>query len=168
MRIKNIVSILSSPREFILVVRIYLFVLAIPFLIEILSIQSVVSLITPRKGHPMGDSLTESRVIYLCSRVQGMLGKVGIEYSCLRRSFLLFHFLRYYGQEVAINFGVKWEGIDLTGHSWLSMDGRPYLEPAGKAEEFTAFLSFPTSGSEAGIPEDSKDLSQKLESRLYD
>ncbi|HMA77404.1 MAG TPA: lasso peptide biosynthesis B2 protein [Candidatus Krumholzibacteriaceae bacterium] len=143
MRIKKIASILSSPREFILVLHIFSFMLILPFMIKIFKIHKLVSIITPGKTHYTDNSLTLERVIYLCRRIQFILTKIGIKYSCLKRSLLLFRFLRYYGQPVIINFGVKWEDGNLTGHSWLSLDNKTYMEPEGKVEKFKLFFSIP-------------------------
>ncbi|MDZ7859133.1 MAG: lasso peptide biosynthesis B2 protein [Candidatus Krumholzibacteriota bacterium] len=150
MRIKNIASILSSSRESILVLHIFSFMLILPFMIKIFKIHKLVSIITPGKTHYPDNSLTLERVIYLCRRIQLILTKIGIKYSCLKRSLLLFRFLRYYGQPVIINFGVKWEDGNLTGHSWLSLNGKPYMEPDGKVEEFSLFFSIPETESQDG------------------
>jgi len=145
MKLKNIASIASSPRELILTLRIFIFMISIPLMLKYMKIQSLVSWIDPRRSHQLNGRISIERVIYLCSRIQDMLRRRGLRYTCLRRSLLLFHFLRYYGQRVIINFGIKWKGNDLTGHSWLTLDGEPYLEPEGKPEKFTFVFSLPDS-----------------------
>jgi len=60
--------------------------------------------------------------------------------KCLLRSLILFRFLRRQGWPVEIHFGVRKTGPadagnpdagnsgDITGHSWLVLDGEPFLE----------------------------------------
>lgn len=145
MKLKNAASIVTSPRELFLTLRIFIFMISIPLMLKYMKIQSLVSCIDPRRSHKLSDRISIERVIYLCNRIQDMLRERGLKYTCLRRSLLLFHFLRYYGQKVVINFGIKWKGNDLTGHSWLTLDGEPYLEPEGKPGKFTFVFSLPDS-----------------------
>ena len=169
MKLRNITSIISSPGEFILVLHIFSFMFILPLLLRICKIQKLVSLITPGRTHSPDNSIALDRTIYLCRRIQRMLMKIGIKYSCLKRSLLLFRFLRYYGQPVIINFGVKWEDNNLTGHSWLSLSGNPYMEPEGKVEDFTLFFSLPVTETESefNTTQSDKDY-EKLKTTQFD
>lgn len=134
---------MKNPYELLLILRITGFVMILPGLIRFNSIQDVVRKITPAKGRVIRRPLTLDRVIYLCGRVLRIFQRHRYNYSCLKRSLLLYHFLRYYQVPVEIGFGVKWMDDDLTGHSWLILHGDVYLEPAGKAEQFTRFIVLP-------------------------
>ncbi|MEN8209899.1 MAG: lasso peptide biosynthesis B2 protein, partial [Candidatus Fermentibacteria bacterium] len=103
------------------------------------------------KAGEIRSPLTLDRVVYLCERVLRIFQRHRYKYSCLKRSLLLYHFLRYYQVSVVINFGVKWMDAGLTGHSWLTLDEAPYLEPPGKPDLFTHFFSLP------GDPDDLPD-----------
>lgn len=51
--------------------------------------------------------------------------------KCFLRSLTLFKFLRRQGWPVSIYFGVRKTedgGGDITGHSWLVLEGEPFLE----------------------------------------
>lgn len=49
--------------------------------------------------------------------------------SCLRRSLILYNLLRESGINVIINFGIRKDKKGkLRGHSWLTLDGKVYLE----------------------------------------
>jgi len=150
MKLNNVASIVISPKELFLTLRIFVFMISLPLMMKIIKPGKLFSWIEPGKSHELGDKLIIERVIYLCNRIMGILRKRGFKYTCLRRSLLLFHFLRYYGQKVIINFGIKWKGDDLTGHSWLTLDGEPYLEPEGKPEKFTFIFSLPDSSGAGG------------------
>lgn len=66
--------------------------------------------------------------------------------KCLLRSLLLFHFLRRQGWPVEIHFGVRKtaEGLaDITGHSWLVLEGSPFLEEECQRGSFATTYSFP-------------------------
>ena len=45
--------------------------------------------------------------------------RLGIGITCLKRSFLLCHMIRSYGQEAVINFGVIKQADKLVGHCWV-------------------------------------------------
>ena len=147
MKAKTAKSLLKNPSEFSLIIRIAAFLLLLPFMIRFLRIQTLVERITPGRTRSLEKSLTMERVIYLCERLLRLARKVGISFSCLRRSIVLYHFLRAYGVPVVINFGAKWAGDALTGHSWLTLDGAVYLDTPGKVEQFVPFFSLPPDGN---------------------
>ncbi|MHB8792445.1 MAG: lasso peptide biosynthesis B2 protein [Thermoleophilia bacterium] len=63
--------------------------------------------------------------------------------KCLLRSLVLFRFLRIQGWPVEIHFGVRktTEGLnDITGHSWLVLDGEPFLEADTHETYSTTFV----------------------------
>lgn len=66
---------------------------------------------------------------------------------CLRRSLTRYHFLRQAGLPVAVQFGAKFvqgqPDRSLTGHAWLSLDGRPYHEADENWRGFTVMLRWP-------------------------
>lgn len=67
---------------------------------------------------------------------------------CLRRSLTRAHFLRRAGVPVAVQFGAKFvngrsDGA-VTGHAWLTLDGRPYFEDEAHWREFTVILAHPS------------------------
>jgi Transglutaminase-like superfamily len=60
---------------------------------------------------------------------------------CLRRSLALHSVLTRMGLEVEIHFGVRKEGPDLHGHSWVTVDGVPVAERS-PAEAFRPIFSY--------------------------
>ena len=63
--------------------------------------------------------------------------------SCLKRSLILYKFLREKGIDVKINIGVKKEVKEVRGHAWLTLNGKPYLIQAGIPQKFTLCFVFP-------------------------
>jgi hypothetical protein len=63
--------------------------------------------------------------------------------SCMLRSLVLFRFLREAGIPVQVNFGVARDGDALKGHSWLTLDGVPYAEPADPTSRFRIVYRYP-------------------------
>jgi Transglutaminase-like superfamily len=63
--------------------------------------------------------------------------------SCMLRSLVLYRFLREAGIPVQVNFGVERDGDALKGHSWLTLDGVPYAEPADPTSRFRIVYRYP-------------------------
>jgi hypothetical protein len=66
--------------------------------------------------------------------------------KCLLRSLVLFRFLRLQGWPVEISFGVRRtsaDSADITGHSWLLLEGRPFLD-FETVEEYSTTYSYPS------------------------
>lgn len=66
-----------------------------------------------------------------------------LEGACLKRSLILYRFLRKEGLSVVINIGVAKENGNLVGHSWLTLNGRPYFETQERVERFNVVLNYP-------------------------
>jgi hypothetical protein len=66
--------------------------------------------------------------------------------KCLLRSLILFRFLRRQGWPVEIHFGVRkttGDLTDITGHSWLVLDGEPFLEDESQHDSFATTMCYP-------------------------
>lgn len=64
---------------------------------------------------------------------------------CMKRSILLFRFLRQRGYPVRIHFGVGRQGASLTGHAWLTLHGKPFAEAVDPSGKFTSAYVYPQS-----------------------
>lgn len=66
---------------------------------------------------------------------------------CLRRSLTRYHYLRRAGVPVVVQFGARFVSgrpdREITGHAWLTLDGRPYFEDGENYQGFTVMLSYP-------------------------
>lgn len=66
--------------------------------------------------------------------------------TCLKRSLILYKFLREKGVEVRINIGVKGDSEKIYGHAWLTLDGKLYLAQLQPQmnEDFKVCFIFPS------------------------
>lgn len=67
--------------------------------------------------------------------------------KCLLRSLVLFRFLRNQGWPVSIYFGVRKTseaGNGITGHSWLVLDGEPFLEDESQQNTYVTTWQYPS------------------------
>lgn len=66
---------------------------------------------------------------------------------CLRRSLTRYYFLRRAGLPLHVHFGARIvdgkPDREITGHAWLTLDGKPYHEPGKNWRGFTVMLTFP-------------------------
>ncbi len=128
----------SSPGDIWLFMRIFGLITLLPIMVKCLSIPNLMKTLTPG-GKKFGisfdvDFLIEKIVKY----TDYILGYNWLVYkkTCLKRSLVLYHFLRKYGIEVHICLGVKKEEsfreVDsekiLQGHAWLTYKGDIFLE----------------------------------------
>lgn len=124
----------SSLEEVELFIKIFLLVTILPFLIKLLSIPKLMKVLTPRDLRVYNNldlEKTKDKVVkftdYILSRNLWMYRT-----TCLRRSLVLYHFLRKWGMDVHICFGVRFpDGTSrekLKGHAWLLYNGDIFLE----------------------------------------
>ena len=165
----------KNPVEAFLIARMGLFLVALPAMIRALKIQALMRRVTPAKERRLEGSLTADRITYLCERMLRLFQRTGYKYSCMRRSIVLYHFLRAYGVPVVIHFGAKWaggagvgarregatgagasaggarkEGAALAGHSWVTLGDTILLDSPENVNRFSRFFSFPEGRKEAG------------------
>ncbi len=66
---------------------------------------------------------------------------------CLRRSLIRYHFLRREGVPVVLHFGARFKDgradREVTGHAWLTLDGKPYFEENENYLGFAAVVHYP-------------------------
>lgn len=60
---------------------------------------------------------------------------------CLRQSLALYRVLTHMGYPVEIHFGVRKQGKELAGHSWVTMQGHPVAEQS-RTENFKPVYSY--------------------------
>lgn len=136
--IKKIQSGFDSPEDVLLFVRICSLVTVLPLLVKFLSIPRLMKIITPARqvsaikcdNDGTRDKI-EKYTDYILGRNYWMFKQ-----TCLKRSLILYYFLRKYGMNVSICFGVKYKKEisgsmkekQMDGHAWLLYRGDIYLE----------------------------------------
>ncbi len=157
-KLLRILNRLKDPRDLWLFLRILSTLAILPRKIDRLSLPVLLKDIDPGvSGLPRDSAKLNMTVGFVDSllkyRIFQRYGK------CLLRSLVLFRLLRLQGWPVSIYFGVRktsgykagaesashpgrlTRNFDITGHSWLVFDGKPFLESA--PEEFATTLSYP-------------------------
>jgi Transglutaminase-like superfamily len=80
--------------------------------------------------------------------------------ACLTQSLTLYRTLRRMGYSAEIHFGIRKDGKDLRGHSWVTLEGKPVGDRT-RTGVFAAVYSYPPI-SRAAISDDTSDLVQSM------
>jgi hypothetical protein len=75
-----------------------------------------------------------------------MRGLFGHSY-CLKRSLVLFHYLRRAGKHPIVHFGVARTDGRVHGHAWIELDGQPYAEAGEGLKGFAQIYAYPHDGA---------------------
>jgi hypothetical protein len=125
---------LSSFEEVGLFVEIFFLVTILPLLIKLLSIPNLMKILTPRDLRVyknLDSEKTKDKVVKFTDYILS-LNLWMYRTTCLKRSLVLYHFLRKMGMDVHICFGVRFpDGVSrekLEGHAWLLYNGDIFLE----------------------------------------
>lgn len=138
-------SRLDSPRDYRLILRIFLYAVAVPALTRT---------VLTSWGRFAGD-IGAGRLDARPGSVQKTVDYVDavlvafrpvVRPGCLVRGLTLYHFLRRAGADVGLNFGVARIDGRFTGHCWLVKNGRPFLEPDRPDLLYTETFHLPTVG----------------------
>ncbi len=136
--VRKLRSNFSSCEEVELFIQIFLLITILPLLINLLSIPKLMNVLTPGdlKVYKNIDSKKAKEYVikftdYILSRNYWIYKS-----TCLKRSLVLYHFLRKLGINVHIFFGVKYNNElmereakkKLDGHAWLVYNGDIFLE----------------------------------------
>ncbi|MDL2121579.1 MAG: lasso peptide biosynthesis B2 protein [Deltaproteobacteria bacterium] len=127
----------SSFEEIWLFIRIFLLIILLPAMLRLFSLPMLMKMLTPRDLRVCNDQDSESRdkivkfADYLLNRNFWIFRS-----TCLKRSLVLYHFLRKLGINLHVCFGVKYNGKlpdrktqkKLEGHAWLFYNGNIFLE----------------------------------------
>ncbi len=160
MKSLKIIYRLKYPRDLWLFLQILLTLMLLPRKIGKLSLPDLLSRIDPGAVQGPRDRLRlEKTVRFIESLLKySFFRRYGY---CLLRSLILFKFLRRQGWPVTIHFGVRKTGdeagtvpdkrvratpaaqIGITGHSWLMLNGKPFLEAESGEGAFTETYSYP-------------------------
>ncbi len=162
MKLLKIINRLKYPRDLWLFLQILLTLMLLPREIGKRSLPDLLSRIDPGAVQGPRDTLRlEKTVRFIESLLKySFFRRYGY---CLLRSLVLFKFLRRQGWPVTIHFGVR-RGragdetapapampvratpaahIGITGHSWLMLNGKPFLEAEHQEGAYTETYSYP-------------------------
>jgi len=124
--------------------RIAVWIAALPVLIRVMSLPRLMSLLTPRTPvRPFDPEMLvhghriNSYVISILRRNPENMGKM-----CLRRSLILYRFLRICGIPASFHLGVIKDKEKLDGHSWIEINSEHYFDSRPDREYHQTF-SYP-------------------------
>ncbi|MEW6601381.1 MAG: lasso peptide biosynthesis B2 protein [Nitrospirota bacterium] len=135
MRITNTArSNFGGLEDGLLFLRIFSLATVLPILVKMLSIPGLMRIITPR--NPESETECSDQTVSKIEKYTDyILGRNFWIYkiSCLKRSLLLYRFMRQEGVYVNICFGVKYASDEtdekrMDGHAWLLYKGDIFLE----------------------------------------
>ncbi len=118
---------------------------ALPLLLERLASSS---------RRPIPASAPEpGRVVQIVRRVSrlGVFNLPVFPKLCLRQSLALFYFLARMGHPVEIHFGIRKDGRDLGGHSWVALHGRS-LGERDPADDFRSIYCHASASGRSAPP----------------
>jgi hypothetical protein len=152
--INKIRSNFDSLEEVGLFLQIFLLITILPLLVKIMTVPRIMKILTPKKSKlnrkydldEIRDKI-EKYTLYILCRDFWIYKDI-----CLKRSLVLYHFLRKYGMYVTVCFGVRYknersgnmEEKKMEGHAWLLYKGEIFLEKsAEETKTYKVTYSFP-------------------------
>lgn len=125
---------ISRISDLVLFLRVGLWSVLVPLILEVSSVPGALGILTPKRMRTRTGSSVQKAVAYaeFWLRVRNRIKKT----TCYQRSAILYRCLRERGLPVRIAIGLK-VGAPLTGHSWLVLNGRPFLERRKDLKAFT-------------------------------
>jgi len=119
-----------TPGHYLLFGRILTFSLALRPLVSLLSLPELMRLLTPpRPPAPVDEAaMKEAELIDFYIRVILRLNPENIGKMCLKRSLLLFRYLRTRGIPARFCVGVRRRQDELDGHAWVEIEGRHFSD----------------------------------------
>lgn len=107
---------------------------------------------------PGGRRLRPARLVYL---VTGLVRLTLRDRFCMKRSILIFHYLRKWGHSARILFGVVKQDGDLQGHAWVELNGRPLAERGHPRSRYTVTYAYPSEPVPESRNSNPKDMHQR-------
>jgi len=135
----------TAPGHFLLFFRIAAWAVLIPLLYRFLSLPSLMRVLTPDKPifrfTPEAAADTADRIRAYVVRILIQNPK-NIRRMCLKRSLVLYRFLRLYGIPSVFFLGVRKEEGKIVGHSWVEVEGEHFCDPMAEVS-YTVTYSYP-------------------------
>ena len=121
-----------------------------PILVWRLSLPDLMKFITPRKNSnkKWSSEKLKNWVFFWAGQKRALF-----QGTCLKRSLVLYRYLRLQGEEARIIFGIRTENGELKGHAWVVVKEKPVVE--GEDLNYQVIYSYPEPKAPLG-----KELSQ--------
>jgi len=124
-KLKTFINLTENPSGLWLFLKIGFWVYLVSTIIHIFSLPRLLKFITPSK--PSKKKWEKEKLNNLISFWLGRR-TLFLRSWCLRRSLVLYRYLRLQGEPAQIFFGMRKEQGELKGHAWLMIDGKPFMD----------------------------------------
>jgi hypothetical protein len=139
--IKNFTGLVESPSELGLFLRIGIWIALVTVYLRLASMNSLMRLLQPKKRNSR--KWPQTKLVNFTSFWLGR-EKAFFQRSCLKRSLVLFRYLNLQDEDARFVIGVRKEGGELRGHSWILLAGQS-LFPDDDLN-YRVIFSFPPEG----------------------
>ena len=111
-------------------------------LLRCTNVKSLLTLLTPKKSK---GEYTKKHISRIFHYVDFVLDRKFFLFkkTCLKRSLVLYHFLRLYNCLVNIHIGVRNDQSNIAAHSWLTLNGRIVGDSEEKVQEYVPIFIYP-------------------------
>ncbi len=133
---------IPTVSHFFLFLRVALWSLMVPLLLRTLSMDKLMKVLEPGKQKDHKEDMQAAKFIDVYVRKVLRLNPVNEGKICLKRSLVLYRFLRMYNIPARFMVGVKKEQGKLTGHAWIEIRGQHFQDPLENAN-YTVTFSYP-------------------------
>jgi Transglutaminase-like superfamily len=149
--------------EYWFALRLGIWLCLLPILLRLRALPVILERFTsvrrqPNKRSPLEMDRAVQIVVRICRL--GLFHLPLFPQACLRQSLALYRTLRRMGYSAEIHFGIRKDGKDLRGHSWVTLEGKPVADRT-RTGLFAAVYSYPPI-SRAAISDDTSDLPQSM------
>jgi hypothetical protein len=148
-----------------LALSVALWLFGLPIILRIYSIPGLLERLTrTARSHKKQTALELKEVVPIVTRIchLSLFGARVFPRACLRQSLTLYRVFTRMGYPVEIHFGVRKDGDDLLGHSWVTIEGKPLAERT-QTYLFKAVYSYPSVSRHSS----SRETSQLLQACLF-
>jgi hypothetical protein len=145
-RIRLAASLLTSPADAWLALRMVAWRLVLPLLKGRLSLTRLVRLMWSGEGARPVTAAREARVAEL-ARMVYRSEHVSRRGNCLERSLVLYRYLSAAGADPHLVVGMRGGEAPVRGHAWVTVRGQPVEEPPQSLAGLTRVLSFHGDGA---------------------
>ena len=128
--------------DYLLISRIFVWNIAVNVMLRFWNINRLLQFLKPTKN--MKIPYTKQEIYRLVSYVDFVLNlnNILLKKTCLKRSLVLYRFLRFYNCAVDFKIGVQNNQSNSLGHSWLTLNDKVFADSEIKVKDFTLIYNY--------------------------
>lgn len=135
-------SLVTSPRDSWLLLRMAGWALVVPVLKFLIPLPRLVRIVTPRPRRKTAEP-------YRVQRLTGLLygsGAFHLSDNCLERSLVTFRYLAAAGATPTLVVGMRIQDAGYVGHAWVTVDGQLMHDAAELVSTLSPVVAFTADG----------------------